>query len=260
MNNDLPSLAPDRDQVEAYRNTRTATDAKTGKTSRKQVADDTPQVQPARSGWISFFILILFAGGGAGSWWIYQQDQKTQAYLLASDRRIQELERLLSATGEEMGESAGAMKARLEALTTKTDDLWKQMDKLWASAWRRNQADITKLNSLGKIHSDKISRFEKQNTTNNTSLKNTNQKLTDMEFNVGILAEQVQTAQKLNTELEQLKNSIATLQSKTMGGDKQQIELAGKVSQLLTTQNILLKRLRLLESKVGKPASGSTQL
>lgn len=246
INNDLPSLAPDRDQVEAYKKTRTSTDSKAAKTPS--------QPQSQGSGWISFFIFIILAAGSFGGWWFYQQDLQTQAQLQAADSRIRELERLLSATGEEMGESAGAMKARLEALTVKTEDLWKQMDKLWASAWRRNQADIAKLTSLGEIHSDKLSKFEKQATTNSTSVKASNQKITDMEFNVGILSEQVLNAQKLNSEIEQLKNSIATLQSKTLGEDKQQIELAGQVSQLDTTQKILLQRLKLLESKLSNPS------
>ncbi len=36
-----------------------------------------------------------------------------------------------------------------QSLKTRVDDLWTQMDKLWASAWRRNQTEITQ-------HSKKI--------------------------------------------------------------------------------------------------------
>ena len=81
----------------------------------------------------------------AGSYGLYQQNQATKAQLFASEQRIAELERTLSATGEEMGESAGAMRAKLSELTEKTDELWSQMDKLWASAWRRNQSEIKEL-------------------------------------------------------------------------------------------------------------------
>ncbi len=57
--------------------------------------------------------------------------------------RIDALEARLSSTDESMSQSSVAMQVKLNDLKTKTDELWGQMDKLWASAWRRNQTEIS---------------------------------------------------------------------------------------------------------------------
>jgi len=174
-------------------------------------------------------------------------------YILSSERRIKNLEQQLSVTGEEMGESAVAMRVKLDTLSKKTDDLWAQMDKLWASAWRRNQADIEKLNQQIKNHKALFSKQTKQNQTNTATLKSMGQKQTETEFTVGILNEQVQAAQTFKSQLEDLQNKMASIQSKTMGKDKQQIELASTISQLTSTQKILLQRIQQLEAKISRP-------
>ena len=56
-----------------------------------------------------------------------------------------QLENKLSATGEEIGESTVALQVKVTELSNKTNELWEQMDKLWASAWRRNQKEIADL-------------------------------------------------------------------------------------------------------------------
>ena len=127
----LPSLAPERDQVAAYRS------------SRNEPKGRAPA--PSGGGGSAFttvLLILILVALGLGGWWFDMQNKTTQAQLSAAEARIQELEDKLSATGEEMGESSVVIKARLTDLTERTDELWKQMDKLWASAWRRNQADI----------------------------------------------------------------------------------------------------------------------
>ena len=62
-----------------------------------------------------------------------------------AEQRILQLENKLSATGEEIGESTVALQVKVTELTNKTNELWEQMDKLWASAWRRNQQEIADL-------------------------------------------------------------------------------------------------------------------
>jgi len=241
----MPSLTPDVDQVEAFKSKRTTKDSR----PEPDVA-----VKPRTSGFIIFLLLLLISLVAGGGWWFYQQDQINRELIEASEGRIRDLENQLSATGEEMGESAGALKAKIVAITEKTEELWEQMDKLWASAWRKNQTDIEKLRSLGKIHADKLSRQEKKTKSTTASIKALNQKQTDMEFNIGILAEQLETAKTLKGQLDKLKNSMAGLQSKLLSKDDQQIELASNISRLLEIQKKLQKRIEDLEFRLSKAA------
>ena len=57
--------------------------------------------------------------------------------------RVAELENRLSTTDESVSQSGVALQITINDLKAKVDDLWTQMDKLWASAWRRNQTEIT---------------------------------------------------------------------------------------------------------------------
>ena len=241
---ELPSLTPDVDQVEAYKSKRTSKD----KTPAAGV-----EVKPRSSGLTIFLLLTILTSVGVGGWWLVQQDKLNLELIEASEQRIRELENQLSATGEEMGESAGAMRARLSSLTEKTDELWKQMDKLWASAWRKNQDDIKRLDSLGKIHTDKLSRMEKQATTTSTSVKGLGQKQTDLEFNVGILSEQLESAKALDAQLAELKNNMETLRSSSLSKDNQQIELVSNINDLKSVLTKLEQRIGTLEAKAGLP-------
>ncbi|MCK5880223.1 MAG: hypothetical protein KAG18_00025 [Sinobacterium sp.] len=70
--------------------------------------------------------------------------------------RINALEARLSDTDESMSQSSVAMQVKLNEVKSKTDQLWGQMDKLWASAWRRNQTDIVEHASQIKANGKKV--------------------------------------------------------------------------------------------------------
>ncbi len=242
--NDLPSMTPDKDQLDSYKNIR----AKASRRTPPPTPENPALNKPAKSSGMSIFITMLaFSLIGAGGWWLYQQDMVNQSLIAASERRIQELEKQLSVTGEEMGESTVAMKIRLEKLTIKTEELWVQMDKLWSSAWRKNQADIEKLNIQSKVQAGLITKQSKQSKTTADTLAKISQKQTEMDFSVGILSEQIQSAGTLKGQLDELQNSLATLQSKMLSGDQQQIELASSITQLKKTQQLLLKHIKRLQ-------------
>jgi len=248
---DLPSMTPDKDQLDSYKNIR----AKASRRSPSPSLENPALNKPAKSSSLNIFTTMLaFSLIGAGGWWFYQQDMQSQKLIEASEYRIQELEKQLSVTGEEMGESTVVMKVRLEKLTTKTEELWLQMDKLWSSAWRKNQADIEKLNIQNKVQAGLIT---KQGKTTADTLKKINQKQTEMDFSVGILSEQIQSTEMLKGQLGELQNSLATLQSKMLSGDQQQIELASSIAQLKKTQQLLLKHIQRLEGRSAGAIQGS---
>jgi len=248
-------MTPDRDQVEAYKNKRTVSPtAGAGNQSQADNYRPAPE-QPERSTrsnvLLTIFMIVVAGAASIASWWFYQNDIKTQAIIKDSELRIVELEKQLSVTGEEMGESTGAMKVRLEKLTKRTEELWVQMDKLWASAWRKNQADIETLNSTINVQTGKVATQGKESAANSAKLKAVTQQQTETDFSLGVLTVQIQSVQNLKAQLTEIENSLASIQSKTLSSDKQQIQMAANYTGLNTTVKQLVKRLEYLESRLG---------
>lgn len=249
--NDLPSLTPDRDQVEAYKTKRTSADLNVKSKLNQPIAGNQPS--QSSSSWGTTIILsLVILSMGFGGWWFDQRDKKTTAQLKIAEQRIQDLENQLSATGEEMGESAIAIRTKLENLSKKTEELWTQMDRLWASAWRKNQTEIKKLQQQQQITSNKVAEQNKSTQSFSTSIQAISQKQTDAEFTVGILTEEVQASKALKTQVEALSKSLNSIQTKVLGDNKQQVELAGRLSDIVNSQKLLSSRIEQLEKQLEK--------
>ena len=106
---------------------------------------DEPKSSSGGSSFTVVFALLIALGAGGASGWLYTQNEAQKKVLLDAQQSIAELENRLSATDEEMGQSAVALQVKVTELGEKADQLWEQMDKLWASAWRRNQSEIKTL-------------------------------------------------------------------------------------------------------------------
>lgn len=236
-NQPLPSLAPERDQVEAFKTTRN---------------DSKPRPKPPSGGGstvttvMMYVLLVLILAGG---WWFDLQNKTLQAKLDSADARIASLEEQLSATGEEMGESSVVIKARLKSLTEKSEQLWEQMDKLWASAWRKNQAEIKTVQANLAKQSKSLNTLSAQQKTASSTIKAVANKQTETDFNLGIISEQMDAAKQLDSEIARLKASISSVESKSLDKDRTQIELASNLSRLEQKVNGLIARLQTLEAK-----------
>ena len=121
---------------------------------------------------IGALLLALIATGASG--FLYYTQQQSQAAIDSATARIMELENRLSATGEEMGNSTVALQVKVGELANRAEELWDQMDKLWASAWRRNQSEIGDLNKTVmtlKASSEKSTKtLQLETADNNTAL------------------------------------------------------------------------------------------
>ena len=98
----------------------------------------------------------------AGVYLLLQQNQAQKDLLINASSRITELENRLSNTDESVSQSSVAQQVKLKELNDRTDELWTQMDKLWASAWRRNQTEITEHGQSLEIHDKKLTRSIKE--------------------------------------------------------------------------------------------------
>ncbi|MDE3273946.1 hypothetical protein [Pseudoalteromonas sp. G4] len=240
---ELFSNVPDLNQVE---NT-TQSAPQTSNTTSAPEQDTLQSAAPKQSNittWISFAAILGLAAGG---YFLHQQNLKTQAQLVASEQRIAELESALSATGEEMGESAGAIKAKLSALSKRTDELWSQMDKLWASAWRRNQSEIKKLEELTASNQSKQTKAVGDASAKISALSQAQSELT---LKLSYLEEQQQAANTLKTKLATLNSKLDELKAQSQGRDAKQVEIGGTIAQLELTQTALTEQLSRLEKKL----------
>lgn len=246
---EIPTITLDHDQVKSSRG-HTDNAAKVGQSKVNKSAD-----KSSFSLVKSLLILIPYLAIAGGGWYFYQQQTSLTTNLNNSMARIQQLENQLSATGEEMGESTIALKVKLEAISEKTELLLSEMDKLWASAWRKNQKDIKKLNSQSK----KIAQQQGKNTNTvkaqATSINELNDKITATEFSIDAVSEQIVAANTIKDQLNKLTSQFSTLDANSKSRDKQQMITATSINEFDTTLQILLERLESIEAKLANNKS-----
>lgn len=238
---------PDLDQVKDFRQSQTPSSNKTSTLEQNTPINN----MPAKNNGLALFLgFVSLLGLAAGGYTLHQQNLKTQAKLFASEQRIIELERALSATGEEMGESAGAMRAKLTALSERTEELWTQMDKLWASAWRRNQSEIQALQK----QADKLANTQTQHAQHQSDateqLKALSGNQADTTLKLTLLQDQLQAAENLKQQITLLSADLDKLKSQSQGRDKKQLEIGSSIAQIEMTQNALVEQLDRLENKI----------
>lgn len=199
--------------------------------------------------WLGIISVVTLAAGG---FTLHKQHLETKAQLAASELRIAELERALSATGEEMGESAGAIRAKLTAVSERTDELWTQMDKLWASAWRRNQSEIKSL----KEQTTKIASSQtKASKDASTKINSLSQTQTEQALKLSFLEEQQQAANAIKDQLATLTTSLDQLKAQSKNRDNKQVEIGASLAQLEMTQSALAEQLERLSNRLSTASS-----
>ncbi len=234
----LDEIVPERDDfgpIHAHR------------ASNSRSLEESSRASGGSSSIILFLALIAALGSAGASYWLFTQSRTQQSELLAAQARISDLEKRLSATGEEMDQSAVAMQVKVTELAKKTDELWEQMDKLWASAWRRNQTEIKELSELVTKHKTSgDGRFGE--ITND--VKSVQSSLDTFSINVDILKEQLDSYQKstsaLSSKLDKASQSSQTSQ--------QQIDqLKNQINQLSSANQSLRARVSTLENTRSVP-------
>jgi chromosome segregation ATPase len=247
---EFPSITPDIDQVESFKNTRTHANSNAKGGANTNVSSAETNSKQGNPVWLILLTLIIALTLGLSITWFYQEHSKSQELMLQYQQRITVLEQQLSATGEEMGESTVAMKVRLETLTDKSEKLWQEMDKLWASACRRNQSDIKTLRSTSVKHQQKTSDSIQKLSTTLTTIDQLKEKITASDLKINALGDNLNTLNVINAELDKLKSELSSLTQQSFGRDNQQIEIASSVNELDTLIQLLVERIESLELKL----------
>lgn len=239
---ELLNISPDLDQVDNLKQPTQSLNQDNDNATNNEINKPAPNTKSNGMVWLGALAIIGLTLGGLG---LYKQNQATHAQLLESQKRITELERTLSATGEEMGVSAGAIQAKLTKLTERTDELWTQMDKLWASAWRRNQSEIKKLKEQTN---NIVSTQNKTQSELGGKLTALTQSQSEQALKLSVLQEQQQAAELLKRQLREVNTNLDTLKSQSQSRDAKQVEIGATMAQLELTQAALAEKLQKLES------------
>ena len=132
--------------------------------------------------------LVTAAVACVWAWQLQQQLHESQSQLEEYAARISDLEDRLSDTDEGMNQSAATMSVKIK-------ELYSEVDKLWASAWRKNTARI---DSLEKTASENFTQLEEANKSYSAQLK--------------LLADDIGRLQSVAGDLQRLTDSSKTNQ------------------------------------------------
>lgn len=238
---ELPTITIDQDQVKVAREPAI-------KSQKVDESKHTVKTKKPSSMIKALLLLMPYVALAATAWYFYQQQINVTSSLESSSQRIQQLENQLSATGEEMGESTIALKVKLEAIGEKTELLLSEMDKLWASAWRKNQKEIKELNSTSiKIVQQQDKTLEAMSLQSNT-INELKDKITATEFSVNSVSEQIMALNSVKAEIKSLSSALSTLDANAKSRDKQQMFTATTVNEFDTSLQLLLERMERLEA------------
>lgn len=186
---DIPSIIPERDELrESYASAPTP---KSGGGGGKGLA------------WFALLVALAAAGGAA---YLFQQLQLTQQELAAADKRVVSLEDMLSASSETANESAAVQAVKIKELTS-------EVDKLWASAWRKNKARLTELDKQLKAQKASLQRIDKSAKTSAEALSALNQQLPQLQALSSELKEVQSLSIAQKAQLSELDETLADAQA-----------------------------------------------
>ncbi len=157
--------------------------------------------------WARLFILVslvVAAVACAWAWQLQQQLALTSASLDSAAARIQDLEDRLSDTDEGMNQSSAAMAVKIK-------ELYSEVDKLWASAWRRNKAKIADLEKASSSHSSTLATLSKTDKDYSAQLQKLAGDLNKLNAVAGDLERLVQSARASESQIEQLSDDLNRL-------------------------------------------------
>ncbi len=196
----------------------------------------------------TFFANFVAIGALGLAGYLFYAQQQTSASLSDSQKRIETLENRLSATGEEIGNSTVELQVKVNELGEKTEVLWEQMDKLWASAWRRNQSEIqalaTDIKTLQRDTGNLIQSVKTQVSENDSSLTKLQTRLDGVSAKLNSQANDILSVTVMQEELQQAE---ATRNENLR-------QMAEKLILLEKRNTSLLQEIQKLENKVDELA------
>jgi chromosome segregation ATPase len=202
--------------------------------------------------------LVVAAVACAWAWQLQQELDATVPVLALYEERISDLEDRLSDTDEGMNQSAVTLGVKIKELAS-------EVDKLWASAWRRNKAKIAELEKSSSAHGSQLSTLAKTDSTYSTQLQSLATDIQKLRSVAGDLEQLVASAKSNQALLEQLGDDvsrstleIARLQKRLQTGEEWQASVDGFRKQVNKSLIRLQKSLGELQGGTAPSAPPTT--
>lgn len=192
----IPPIVPARDEVASRQNAR-----KTGRGGRNGGSGG-----GGGAGLLArLFITVSLAVAGVACGWAWQLQQeldRAEVLMGRYEARISDLEDRLSDTDEGMNQSATAMAVKIK-------ELYSEVDKLWASAWRRNKAAIADLEKSRDELNSKVANLTQTDSKYSSQLQALGSDITKLRAVASDLERLVTTADANQALLERLGDDVS---------------------------------------------------
>jgi chromosome segregation ATPase len=215
---EVPSIAVSRDDADHYRH----------HNRRKAPVPDVPVATAAPSNKASlitlFLVVVILA---LVSFYLYQELQVSKTELAENYRRIEQLEKRLSFTDENMNQSGATMQSRLQEIDV-------EVRKLWDNVWKKSKdrldnldAAVAKSEAQQKKLAQILAKLEKENEGDKNLLNSLEKRAAEFE-KVSVMAKNAQASMETvlkNTEKQAskmiaLEEDIDSLKSRIQGNEE----------------------------------------
>jgi len=204
----IPSIVPSRDKEPHFGGAGTSAGQTRGtKPSRKQTKGGTRPPSGGSGGggiWSRLFItvaLVIAAVACAWAWQLQEQLEQSGHLMERYEDRISDLEDRLSDTDEGLSQNTAAMAVKIK-------ELYSEVDKLWASAWRKNKAKIATLEVSSKSNSKKLASAEKSLATARSQLKAASGDIAKLKSVAGDLDRLLKSSKSSQAEVERVADDL----------------------------------------------------
>lgn len=184
--------------------------------------------------------LVVAAVTCAWAWQLQERLEQRGHLLERYEARISDLEDRLSDTDEGLNQNSATMGVKIK-------ELYSEVDKLWASAWRKNKAQIEALQKQSASTIKKAASSEKALASNQTQLKSMTADIARLKSVAGDIERLVVSAKTNQAEVERVADTlnrmnldIAKLRKQVKGND----EWTGSVDAFRRQVNSTLTRLQ----------------
>ena len=161
--------------------------------------------------WARLFITLSLVVAATACAWAWQlQEQLKQSANVQRDyaARIADLEDRLSDTDEGLSQNTATMAVKIKEVTARAEDNFKEIDKLWASAWRKNKAKIAALEKSSASHSSQLGSANKSLNSVQADLKSASGDITRLKSVAGDLERLIASAKANQAEVERVADDL----------------------------------------------------
>jgi chromosome segregation ATPase len=218
---EVPGLSVSRDDVDQYRHNN----------RRKNNAMAVPEVQTAElpSGNNKMLLTLMFllvVGLGLISFYLFQELRVAQTELAENYRRVDQLEKRLSFTDENMNQSGATLQGRLQEMDGEVRKLWDNVWKKTKDRMDKLDASIAKSEAQQKKLTQVLEKLQKDNASDKDALDGLQKRAAELD-KVSLMAKSAQASmqtvlnasQKQVSKMTSLEEDVDSLKSRLQSNE-----------------------------------------